>query len=119
MKWKLDGNADDNTVHVSQVKTLCLRNVTFLIFLQNAADSNSPLDCSPACPQPPPGPGHNCLLSIQLLSCHQLVFNSFQEKPKQQLPPLLGSSKEVKVEEEEEGRRRQEAELLAEGGLRR
>merc|ERR1719341_2984423 len=29
LKWKLDGNADDNQVHVSQ----------------NSADSNSPLDC--------------------------------------------------------------------------
>ena len=90
LKWKLDGNADDNQVHVSQVRTqpffqrsysnsqrkvvcffLSKKKVSTLIFLQNSADSNSPLDCSPDCPQPPPGPGHDCHLLLAILSNNQ------------------------------------------------
>ena len=43
LTWKLDGDEDANQVHVSQ----------------NSADNNSPLNCSPACPQKGGGGGGN------------------------------------------------------------
>jgi hypothetical protein len=53
LKWKLDGDIKANQVHVSQVGVIGGATPS----PQNAADGSSGLDCSPACPQPPPGPG--------------------------------------------------------------